>query len=295
MDNLKLVVKGNNLNIFQKYVRLRSSALGVALFCLGAWLIFGFDSTPLQFIHVLYEGIPSYLMGEASFNDLIRIYNSYYGKEMHYSAFVIYGLMYYVSSKHFSEKLGICKSKNVAFTCSLCFLAIATFEWFWILNYGYWQNQPWVYTWRWPQMKILLQNLAFSVAGVLGLLYIWADSYELDEKKLTTGKRFYKLNVNPFLIGLIGLTVILSIAWIYYPFALQHISVPLANGEVWTNSRHFPQTLYTVDLNPADSLNAGVWFYVQNDLVHGLNTLVKIIWSASICYMGLIKKCKLDA
>lgn len=274
-----------------KDVLNRKAAFVVAMVCLGAWLVFGFDSTPLQFIHVLYEGIPQFLLGKASLGDLVTIYSKYYGCEMHYSAFVIYGLMYWALSRHFHKNLGITKSKNIAFTCSLVFLSVAIFEFFWMGSFAYFQKQPWVITPRWPQLRIHLQNILFLTVGILGILYMWADSYILNEKRKAIG-RWFKFRWNKIAIGLIGLSVCSVFLWWFYPSYVERFSVPLKTGETWTNSNLFPQTLYTVDINPSDNVNAGVWFYKENNAIHGLNTLVKILFTVTVFYVGLVKEVK---
>lgn len=287
VDNLNLILKGNNLNIFQKYKRVRKTAFGLAITCLAAWIVFGFDSTPLQFMHVLYEGVPAYLMGNANWGDLTNIYNLYYGKEMHYSAFVIYGLMYWFLSRHFDKNFNIKKSKNIAYACSLTFLSVAIFEFYWMSSFSYFQNQPWVMTPKMPQLRIQLQNIVFLSVGILGVLYMYADSFVLKGKEILG--RNYSFNWNWKAWLLIGLSVATALIWWNYPWYVEKFSVELETGVVWSNNQQFPQTLYTIDLNPTDSVNAGVWFWKGNDLIHGWNTLVKVLWTFTILYIGKIK------
>lgn len=308
-DNFKLEIKGNNLNIFQKYKRLQKSALGIAVICLTAWIIFGFDSTPLQFIHVILE-LPSVISGAQPFSYLGEVYTSYYGKEMHYSAFVIYGLMYWALSRHFEKETNFTMSKNVCFSCALMFLAVAIFEFYWIYSFAYFQNQWWVATWKMPQLRILLQNVIFLFVGAIGVFYLWADSYEIDEKTgrvESWSKRLFTFRWDWKTFILVLLALFFLISWWYYPFPVKQISVNLSTGEIvefdkyfdsvrlesndviWTNSRNFPNTLYTIDLNPDDNMNAGVWFYVQDDLVHAWNTIAKIFLSLAIFNIGRVK------
>ena len=248
----------------------------------------GFDSTPLQFVHVLQDGLPGLILGQKSVADLVTIYNQFYGKEMHYSAFVIYFLLFYFLSKNWTS-VGMVKTKNVVYSFGTMFLAIAAFEWFWIYSYGVFQNQPWVYTWQMPQLRILLQNLMFTIAGAFCTLYIWIDSFIL-ENKMIVGRTFrfdfraWKLWI------LVGASVAAAFLWIYYPWSVQQISVPLVNGQVWHSYSLFPQTLYTVDLNPGDAINAGEWFWVENNWVHALNITVKFLWTASIYMLFKVKK-----
>ena len=286
-DNLSLVVHGNNLNFFQKYKRAQQTALWMAVVCGVFWLLLGFDSTPLQMIHVLIEGIPGLLLGQKGWGDLITIYNSFYGKEMHYSAFVIYLLMFYGLSKNW-EARGIVKSKNMAYSFSFMFLAVGLFEWFWISSFGIFQNQPWVYTWMMPQLRILLQNSAFTFVGILGVVYIWADSYVLDKNKQVIGRNWH-FNLGWLSWVLIGLSIGSALLWIFYPGPIQQISVQLANGQIWHSSRLFPQTLYTIKIDPASPVNAGDWCWVEDNWIHGLNTLVKVIWALTLYWIGKVK------
>jgi hypothetical protein len=288
VDNLSLNFKGINFNIFQKVHAVQRIALFGSLICLTAWVVFGFDSTPLQFIHVLYEGIPALISGESV--DLFGIYSSYYGKEMHYSAFVIYGLLYYFMSKNF-EGAGIKGTKNMIYSFAVMFFSISVFEWFWIICFATFQNQPWCFTWSFPQLKILVQNTGFFVAGCLTALYMFTDRFFWDLKtNEAIGRRFFFNWKSLKLWSIIGLTVAGSLLWIYYPFHVDSLTVTLENGNLWSNSNLFPQTLYTIDLNPTDSVYAGEWFWIENNLIHGINTLVKILFTLSFYYLFRMKK-----
>jgi len=120
---------------------------------------------------------------------------------------------------------------------------------------------------------------------------MWADSFILDAKGKVV-RRLYRFRLDKKALLLIGVTVSLALLWVYYPFYVKKISVPLETGEVWVNSQQFPQTLYTVDLDPTDNVNAGVWFFIENNWVHGLNTLVKVMLSLSVFYVGMVKEVK---
>jgi hypothetical protein len=251
-----------------------------AIVCLAAWMVFGFDSTPLQFIHAAYEGIVPLVDGMGSWNNVIQIYHSYYGKEMHYSAFVIYFLLFWALSKSW-ERAGITKSKNLVFSFAGMFLAIGMFEWFWILGFSYFQNQPWVSTWQFPQMKILLQNTFFTLAGGLTCLFMLTERWHWDGK--IQEERIYYFQARHWALWLfVGLSLASALLWIFYPWHVQLLTVQLENGQIWQSSRLFPQTLYTVDVNPGDGINAGVWFWIQDDLIHAVNTGVKAIWAATV-------------
>lgn len=285
VDELDLSFKRLNFNFFQKYKRLRSSIFLGAIICCWLWVTLGFDSTPLQFVHVFQDGL---LQGVTDPQALQAIYNLYYGKEMHYSAFVIYFLLYWALSRSW-EKAGVAKSKNVVFSFAGMILAIAVFEWFWILSYANFQNQPWVATWQMPQLRILLQNSFFAFAGgFTGILMLterfhWNGREQLD--------RAYYFNAKSLALWIcIALSILSALFWIYYPAQVTQITVQLKTGEIWQSSRLFPQTLYTVELDPTDAVNAGDWFYVANDAVHALNTLVKSIWAMSVYLLLRVKK-----
>lgn len=288
VDGLNLSFKFLNFNIFQKYKKIQKIVFTGSLVCLVAWIVFGFDSTPLQFIHVLYEGVPAWIRGSASIQDLGAIYSGYYGKEMHYSAFVIYFLLFYFVSRSF-EKADVVRSKNLIFSFSVMFLSIAVFEWFWILSFATFQNQPWVATWRFPQMKILLQITSFSLAGGLTALYMLIERYHWRGSE-QLGRAFYFRMKEKLPWILILLSIFAGLFWIFYPWHVDQLTVPLENGEIWQSSRLFPQTLYTVDLSPEDGINAGVWFWIENDLIHAVNTGVKALWALTTFYIFRVRK-----
>lgn len=293
-DNINLTIKGNNLNIFQKYKRLQRSALLISIFCAVAWILCGFDSTPLQFVYILIDinhGLLAFIQGHATYANMIQVYNSFYGKEMHWSAFVIYMGMFWILSKHFSSNFNIVKSKNVAYAASITFLSIAMFEFYWMYSFAFWQNQWWVVTWQLPQLRILLQNVAFASVGIIGILYMWMDSYILKNKEIVG--RTYHFNIKSAItIGLCITTVALALLWWYYPWTTQQqISVTLLDGNVWySNIYHFPQTLYTIKTDSLGSINAGEWFWVEDNAVHALNTILKFAWAAAIASIFMIQK-----
>jgi len=280
VDQLRLSLKGNNLNIFQKYHKIQRTAFVGAMVFLAMWIIFGFDSSPLQLIIPLYEVLPHVLTGQAHWADMLISYSSYYGKEMHYSAIVIYFLLYWALSKTW-EKAGVYQSKNMVFSFGGMFLAIGIFEWFWILGFSYFQNQPWVSTWQFPQMKILLQNTFLTLAGGLTVLFMLTERWHWNGK--IQEERIYYFQARQSILWLfVGISVASALLWIFYPWPVQLLTVQLENGQIWQSSRLFPQTLYTVELTPGDEINAGVWFWIQDDLIHAVNTGVKAIWAATI-------------
>lgn len=286
-DTLTPSFRGHIFNPFLKFRLQRRIAFFMAILLgLIPWILFGFDSCIAQPMMMLYR-IPALLTNQITYETWLGTWSEYYGKEMHYSAFLIYGLMYWALSRHFDVNLGIKRSKNVLYSASLTFLSIALFEFYWMGSYATFQNQPWVISPRWPQLRIIFQNLAFLIVGVGTVVYIWADSYILEGKKIVG--RTYTFNLNRKALLLIGLSIGLALLWIYYPGYVERITVTLETGETWSNTSRFPQTLYTIDMNPNDNVNAGEWFFLENNMVHGLNTLVKVVWTFTIFYIGKLK------
>ena len=280
------MVRGNNINLFQKFVRVRKTAFAVALFSLLAWATLGFDSAILQFYYPLETLGTGILNGNIpTFEQLHARYDWAYGKEMHWSAFVIYGFMFWALSKHL-HSCGIEKSKNLAYTFACCFLAISIFEFYWMGSYSVFQRQHWVATFMMPQLRIIIQEIGFFLVGVIGVFYMWVDSFILQGKEVVG--RTYRFNWNLKAFLLIAVSVGLAVLWWFYPFHVDFITVETTTG-LWTNTSNFPQTLYTIDVNPLDTINAGVWFYVGNDWIHALNTLVKLMWAVTIFYIAKIK------
>ena len=295
IDNLNLRYKWVDLNIFRNYQKLRKSILILSLVCLVAWFVFGFDSNANQFLNPLVELVPELVTGRlplANFaSSFMARYNYYYGIEMHYSAFVFYGLLFVFLSKHY-QKFGILKSKNIAYATAITCLSIGLFELYWVYSFAFWQNQPWVASWTMPQLRIILQNLvAFPAVGVIGVVYMWADSYILEKKEIVG--RHYHFRWDWIALVLICLSIGLAVLWWFYPWQTQQINVTIAtpNGSwLWTSSVRYPQTLYTVDADLTDGIAAGIRVYAPNDAVHGLNTLVKLVWTVTVGYIAMIRK-----
>lgn len=293
VDKLDLTFKGQNFNLFQKYQKIQKILLGSAIIFLAFWIICGFDSTPLQFIHALYKGVPAWIQGKAYFQDVHAIYNLYYGKEMHYSAFVIYFALYYALSKSW-EKAGVVKSKNIVFSAAGMLMSVGVFEFFWISSFAIFQNQPWVATWRWPQMRILFQNLIFTGAGGITVLYMLIERWHWKGREQLDRRYFFRLKSwIPWI--LLAASITGALLWILNPsniFNAQLLTVELETGEIWRSSTMFPQTLYTIDMNPTDGVNAGVWFWIANDLIHAVNTGVKVLWAITTYYIFRVRRAK---
>lgn len=304
MDNLALKIGPVDLNLFKRSRIVARNMLVFSLVMAGLWALLGFDSSPGQLLHVLYQGLPGLIMGQKSLGDLVTIYNQAYGKEMHYSAFVIYGLLFWALSVHYDQGLlrwfkrsgpdsgvGIVKSKNIVYAACVTLLAGGIFELFWQGSFAYFQNQPWVFTFHGGQAIILLQNIVFVSVGAMGLFYMWVDSYVMDSRGVISGRQWtFNLGLTSCL--LIAVTLSLVMLWWFYPWPTQQITVLLNNGQVWTSSARFPQTLYTIALDP--EAGSGSWFWVENNSVHALNTLVKVFMTMALGSVAAVRKVKKD-
>jgi hypothetical protein len=289
VDGINLKIKGKyDFNLFHDDMGVRRLALRSAIVALGLWIIFGFDSTPLQFLNVITDGIPGLIAGHLNWSDLLEIFNNSYGKEMHYSAYVCYALLFWAVSKNWAS-VGVLKSRNVIYSFGIMFLAIGIFEWFWIGSFGVFQQQPWVYTWQMPQLRILFQNLSFTIAGGLAALYMLADSYKFVNHEFLGRLWLFPWKSKKLWLS-VGVSVAAAVFWIYYPGSVEQFSVVLKNGQIWESSRLFPQTLYTINLDPGSSVNAGVWFYYENNWIHAVNTGVKFLWALSIYWLFRVVK-----
>jgi len=288
LDNFHLTFKGYDLgNIFNPYgwriyVLFLVTASGLA------WIFFGFDSC---FDQLEWGGryFLSFLGGTHSFSDVLNIMQYRYGIATHFSAAVIYGLMFYAISQYY-EKVGIKRSLNLFMSAILTVFAVSIFEFSWNITYAFTQNQPWTITFRYKQSQILTQNLTFFIAGILFILFILATPgmtrfYYKKHNKIFDSYRF---RINKKFEFLVLLSVGLWFLWFYYPLPTRQISVPLETGGEWFSSSNFPQTMYTVDLDPTDNVAIGEPYFVEDNIIHTVNTVIKIIWAYTIFYFGKV-------
>lgn len=281
-------------------------------------MVFGWDSCQSQFEFVIVS-LPEYFMGKLSFDDLSFLYQDQYGKGMHYSAWVIYGLMYWGLSKYYDEELDLHGSRNFALSLSFVLLSIGFFETFWHYSFAIFQNQTWVIRWEFPQIKILLQNLSFFTLGFLMIFAMHLNerrSYELPGRwKIYEGIRplkipyysgngdsiyiiartnFPQLKFNftrwTLLFSILAITSIL--VWHNYGniFPYEVLRVDVAGYGVWESTPNFPQTVYTIETDLTDNINAGEQFFVENDLLHGVNTLCKVLITLLSYNIGKVKR-----
>jgi len=247
------------------------------LFCVAAcsvcWVVFGFDSTWSQ-LKPFIDSLPLLLAGKTSFWSVWSESKIYYGTGNHFSAPVIYGVAFILLSLHF-EKIGIRKSKNFLLTASLSLANIGIFEWIYNVLYANFQNQPWVIQFAWKQASNLTSFTLFTVLGVLAMMYLCCENY--------------RPNVSRTTLTLFFCSVFFLLLWVYYPFPTRTLTVQTATG-AWTSSKLFPQTMYAVDLDPLDGVAVGQAFFVENNLLHFVNLMAKIMFTAFFLSLCMVKK-----
>lgn len=275
-DKTYIRVLGSDLLLFKYHDRLRIIIWWGSWAALLAWVVMGFDSGYGQIEYATYA-IKDYFLSPSStpfWERVTTAWNWAYGKTMHWSAFTIYGLLYWATSWHLENELGFTKTMNSAYALAFTLFNIGIFEGFWMWGYAYFHDQWWTITWKMPQLRIIIQNVSWTVIGVLTLLLFWVQSHIHDEEGRVLG-RIYAFKPSKSLLAISLITVAFAALWVYYPWNVKPVETYIEGYGLWQNSNLFPQTLYTIDLNLLDSVNAGEWFYVQDDLVHFINTWVK--------------------
>lgn len=257
-----------NVNGWRNYFLLCIVGAG---FC---WAFFGFDST-WSMLFPFVENIGPLLRGETSFEAVWALSQGFYGIGNHFSAPVIYGLLWVLTSKNLIKQ-GVRGSMNFCVTTGLSLMNIGVFEWLWNGFYAVFQGQIWTITWRYKQVTNLFSFSAFILLGVLVCLYMVTGGYRL---------RFDRV----FLV-LATVSIVCWGLWINYPGEVTGLSVDLVDGDVWSNSVKFPQTYYAVDVDPGDGVAIGEPFYVGDDLIHLLNTFTKVVSTCAIGYLVSFKR-----
>jgi len=259
--------------VFKNIKRWRKYFLILSLVSLLLWGILGFDSTMEQ-VTPFTENILELLTGKVSLDSLFAQSRALYGIGNHWSAPVIYGFAFIFLSLHL-ESVGIVKSYNFVATTILSLANIGVFETFWNRTFAYFQNQPWTISFAWKQGSNTIQFFGWIVLGILTLLYLISDGY-----RLTISRKF---------IILLTLSIMICTFWIYYPYPTQQLSVQTTTG-TWTSTPYFPQTMYTIDIDPTDNIAVGVPHFVENNLVHFTNTLAKVLVSGTILSICMVKR-----
>lgn len=279
--------------------KLRKVLFRTSIVIFFVWMVLGWDSCASQ-LELFVKNLPDYFSGNISWGDLVAIYHGEYGKGMHWSAFPIYGLCFWGLSRYYSDRLRLRGSRNICLSFGFTFLSIGLFEHFWHWSYYYFQNQPWILQWLWPQARILIQTLSFTFLGLFIVVLISLGHnklYHLFDWKGTpyywqpeTHFKRYHLNMNKTTFILATLTFLSVFLWWFYPFPTEQLTVNVIGGSLWTSSKHFPQTVYTVETNLLDNISAGEQFYLRNDLLHGVNTVCKVLFTLTIYNIGKVKK-----
>lgn len=257
---------------------------------LGFWAVLGLDSTLEQVYSVSIDPLtglmlPSFLTGimqGKSFGEAWAYTRVMYGLGTHWSAFAIYSAyMWFVSWN--LAKQGVSGSFNFGFSIGAACLAISFFEMPWMILYGFFQGQSWVYPWviDWGAgTNIPRQNFIFLVGGLvipsLGVGYYNA-SHSAD-------RLCFRVDRN--LILLFTLTFLGFWLWVCYPWTVKPFSVETVYG-VWSNTRFFPQTTYTVNILGGIK---GYAYYVADDLLHLVNITCKVIHTSMFLYALRLRK-----
>jgi len=281
LDKLDLNIYGFQLNILRDDLKLREvlTILPVGI-CLTAHFLLGSDSTMEQVAFFIWN-IPGFLIGKISFDQLTHTFSDYYGLGTHWSAGVIYGLMFIGLSKYLRENLECINSENLCLTTGFVGLAIATFEFFWMGSYYLFQNQKWILSLAFPQFRIILQNILFTIPATIIISGI------LIEKQ-------YKFNLSRRTKMFFIITILCVLTWWFYPFNVEQLVIYIQGYGLWISSKLFPQTMYTIDLNLLDNIAVGEMFYVGNSAVHFTNNITKIFWTLTFYELFKIRKIKKD-
>lgn len=292
------------INVFRSDLKLRKTIFRGVIFACLMWIVIGFDSSAVQ-LDMFFLNLPKFLFKEITWNQLKTLFWSNYGKGVHWSAFVIYGLMFVGLSKYYNKKLNVFKSRNIVLSLGFTFLSIGLFEHFWHVSYYVFQEQHWILSWLWPQFRVLFQTLGLSLLGVFVIILVSLKHKNLYHLFNFRNKEYYwqpetnmpylKLNFDGLSFIFLLITFFSICLWWFYPFPTQQISVPVETVEgvvLWTSSKFFPQTVYTVETNLLDNINAGNQFWIRNDLLHLVNTVCKVFYTLTIYNVAKLKRGK---
>ena len=276
LDRFHYKIKGFDLGYLFKPNGWRIYVLfGVIIGSLG-WTFFGYEGTFDQVERVV-KILPSILVGTKTLADISVVAHAHYGIGTHFSAAVIYGVMFYALSKYY-ETVNIKRSLNIFMTFAFTAFAISIFEYTWMASYYTAQHQFWVLAPLTRQASILYQNLIFLIAGIFAIVLVANPLFPYRFRK---NRKFYCL---------VGLCLGLWAFWYFYPLPTKQLQVELETGEVWTSYPNFPQTMYTIDRNPHDNDAVGEPFFVEDNIVHTVNNVMKIVWAYTVFYFGKVKK-----
>jgi hypothetical protein len=241
---------------------------------LAAWTVLGFDSTWSMALPFAEKWV-HLLTGQVSFWDVWAESRLHYGVGNHWSAPVIYGTLWVVTSLYL-ESQRIVRSMNFCVTTALSLMSIGLFEIAWNSLYAVYQGQWWTITYAYKQSANLSTFLTFIAVGFLAVIYM-----------LTEG---YRPRVDRRLMILVIITLSSWVLWVNYPLQTGTLQVTRDDGTTWQSSPKFPQTYYAVDMLPGDALAIGTPYYMPDNLVHFTNTWTKVITTAAIGYLLAFKK-----
>ena len=287
IDNLNFTLKGYNLTSLFRPDGWRKYALFLVVASGLGWIFFGYDGCYDQ-IEMFGKTLPLIFAGTSTWTEAFSLMETRYGIGTHFSAGVIYGLLFYAISKYY-EKIDIKGSLNLTFSILLTVFSISIFEFSWMASYYWAQQQFWVLIPLTKQASILYQNLLFLTGGVFLILFVVGSPYR------------FRINKK------LGVLILLSIGlwgfWYFYPISSTQLVVD-ANTEnswysdnyntvgwqnnLWYSYPNFPQTMYTTDLNPQDVKGVGAPFFVEDNMVHTVNTVMKIVWAYTFFYVGKV-------
>lgn len=286
-------------NIFHDGARFRKTVLLSTLACLVVWVLMGFDSGPLQ-VEKALEAAGLVALGRAPFSKILEDWTGAYGWATHWSALVIYGIEFWALSWHYDRKLGLKGSRNISLSFMFTLASIGAYERIWQILYGHYQV-PWFNSLQMPQLGNILQNTIFISLGIVALIWVGLEDYQLTgmvyqiplSKGISMGFDTWMPRLRPRIDRWLLVLLILAAAgwllYIYYPLPVQSITVSVKGLGDWTSSSLFPQTLHTIDVDLTDRINAGMIYYVQNDQLHAVNVLNKVLMTLPFLYVAFLR------
>lgn len=256
-----------NVSAWRKYFALCVVVSG------ALWGAFGWDSCWSQ-LKPFGENIIPLLTGKISLRSVWEMCRQFYGIGNHFSAPVIYGLSFITLSLYL-EKVEIKKSLNFISSTAFSLASIGVFELTWNFLFAHFQTQPWTFTFVPEQSYLLIMFTVFVTVGGLMFLCLYAEGY-----KPNLGHR-----------SLIFLVAAVSswILWVNYPLPIEQLQVQTTTG-MWTSTNKFPQTSFAVDIDPTDGVAIGELYWVENDILHGVNNLAKVLTTLAILSICSVKK-----
>lgn len=243
----------HRLNIFREHRYVARVVWIFSWSMLLLWIVLGYDSG-VQILEDALTGLPLMLRGEATFLQWITASYVSYGRSFHFSSYLFYGLLFYACSRHMA-RLGIVYSRNVLLSGFMVCLNVSVFEWVYMTCFAVFQTQRNIIEWITMDWWFLQQYFILFMLGALGFFAFYIESYH-------DKGRTFTFHPNKTVILLFIVTVCAWPLWIYYPFPTQQFIV---NG--WTSNTLFPQTDYAYFGD----------VYIQNNLLHTVNLLVKAL------------------